>query len=137
MPGVFAVHRHVDDGAGPMAVPVGDTHTLHQLAAAGLDQPSIHPGAHAVARDILGAGDTRGVDFLMIGLPQGAGDRMIGIAFCQSRQLEQPVLRQDIGVHGGDGEGSFRQGAGLVEHHDLRPGQGLQVIAPLDQNPPA
>ena len=60
---------------------------------------------------------------------------MAGPAFRQGGGLQQGVLRDAPGgVQGGDGEAALGQGAGFVEDHRLRPGQGLQIVAALDQD---
>ena len=59
---------------------------------------------------------------------------MVGDAFRQGGQLQQLILVAVVGVDGGDVEDALGQGARLVEHHDLRFGQHLQVVASLHQN---
>ena len=70
----------------------------------------------------------------MIGFPQGTGNRMIGIAFGQSRQFEQPLFRQDIRMYGRYVEGAFCQGTGFIKYHNLCLGQRFEIVAAFDQN---
>ena len=59
---------------------------------------------------------------------------MGGGALRQSRVLQQLGLVHLIVVDGGDLEHALGQGAGLVKHHALHPGQRLQIVGALDED---
>ena len=127
-------HRHVHGGAGDVARLVRRAQLRHQPGVAGGDGAAVHHGPHAPARDFLRPGHPGGVDGLVNRPFQGQGNGMVGIALRQGGQLEQPRLLHPHGVAFGHAEAAPGQGAGLVEHHGAGLGQGLQVVAALDED---
>ena len=75
-----ALRRHVDRGADPVAGVPFHAHALHELVIAHGHRDPVHLGPHAMARDLLHVRDPARVDFLAVGLPQGSGDGVVGIA---------------------------------------------------------
>ena len=59
---------------------------------------------------------------------------MVGVAFRQGRQLQQPGFRNVVGMDGGHIEYALGQRAGLIKDHDLGTGQYFQIVAAFDQN---
>ena len=135
MPGVEAVDGHVDDGARQLAGQPVHILPLHQAAVAHAHGAAVHLGHDAVAGDLLHVSHPAGLHFLFAGLPQGHGNGMGGILLRQGGVFQHLVLgKARLGMDGGDGEGALCQGAGLVEHHGVRLGQLLQIVAALHQD---
>ena len=134
MPHIPSVRGHVDDGAGSVAVVPRRADAVHQLSVARADQPAVHARLHALAGDLRHVAHAPAVQVAAAGRLQGAGDRMVGQELGQGGHLQQILRRHLIGVDGRHVKAAVRERARLVKDHDARLGQGLQVIAALDED---
>lgn len=125
---VLAVNGHVDDRAGAVAVAVLNTQLFHQLAVARGDRVPVDRGGDAVAAELFDVRHAAAVNFLAIGLLQTLADGVRGGAFGQRRVFQQLLFSQRAVVDSRDLKHAARQRPGLVEHDDLRCGQGLQIV---------
>ena len=133
MPGVGSINGHMDNGAGAVAVLIGDAQPLHELPVSGGQVDPVYLGGNALAGDLPDVRHPAPVQRLAVGLLQTFADGMGGGAFCQSRQLQEPMLLQRAVVYAGDLKDPLGQGAGLIEDHRIHLGQGFQVVGALDQ----
>ena len=131
---VLALGGHMDGGADLVAGVPLDADLLHELVVAGADELPVHPGADAAAGELLHIGDAAGVQGRVIGVPERAGDGVVGVRLRQGGQLQKPGLRALVGVDGSHVEHALGQGAGLIKNDYLRVGEDLQVVAALDQD---
>ncbi len=129
---IGALGGHVDRGAHLVAGVPGDAELIHQLSIAHPDGYAVHLGLNALARALLHAGHPAPVQLHAPGLPDGAGNGVVGVGLGQGGQLQQMLFGALVGVDGGDVEHTLCQSAGLVKDHNFRVGQGLQVVAALD-----
>ena len=118
----------MDDRAGAVAVAVLNAQLFHQLAVACGDRVPVDRGGDAVAAELFDVRHAAAVDFLSVGLLQTLADGMRGRAFGQRRVFQQLLLSQRAVVDSRDLKHAARQRPGLVEHDDLRCGQGLQIV---------
>ena len=112
-----------------------EAQTADALFIQALEDQGVHRGADAVSGNLLHVRHPCGIQRRPAGGLQGQRDGVIGPVLRQSGGLEELFLCIGfLGVDGGDGEGAPGQGAGLVKDHGLRMGQGLQIVAALDQD---
>ena len=128
VPRVLPINGHVDDRAGAVAVAVWNAQLFHQLAVACGDRVPVDRGGDAVAAELFDVRHAAAVNFLAIGLLQTLADGVRGGAFGQRCVFQQLLLRQRAVVDSRDLKHAARQRPGLVEHDDLRCGQGLQIV---------
>ena len=128
------VAGNVDNRACALGGGVVNMLALHQAGVAGQHGAAIHLRFHAVTRDLLRVGRTLGVQ-TRAGLAQALADGMVREALGQRRTLEQVGLGHAVGGGGvRDLENALRQGAGLVKHGHAGLGQGLEIVAALDED---
>jgi len=111
-----------------VAVAVWNAQLFHQLAVACGDRVPVDRGGDAVAAELFDVRHAAAVNFLAIGLLQTLADGVRGGAFGQRRVFQQLLLGQRAVVDSRDLKHAARQRPGLVEHDDLRCGQGLQIV---------
>ena len=132
--GVLAVDGDVDDGAGMVAgMPLG-AYLFHELAVADGDFPAVHRGDDAVAGGFLDAFYAAAILLVGVGVAQGLGDRVGGVALDVGGQVQELSFADDFRVHGGHFEDAFGEGAGLVEDHGPELGQLVHVVGALDED---
>ena len=138
MTGIAALHCHMHHRAGQVAVGASPRPASSISLPLPAHTVSDHPPWRARPRPASSSTSVtrRGVDFLLIRLLQRTGNGMIGIAFRQRRQLQQPLFRNFL-----------RDGPPLPERFPWSEcrfcqtprisvsGQRLQIVAALDQNP--
>ena len=124
----------MDDRAGAVAVMVFDAQLFHEFAVARGDCMPVDRGGDAVAAELFNVRHAAAVDLFSISLLQAFADGVRGGAFGQRRVFQQLRLVHRVVVDGRDLKHALRQRAGLVEHDDLRLGQGLEIIRALDKN---
>ena len=107
---------------------VFDAELLHELGVARSDAVAVNGRRDAVAADLFDTCNAAAVDRLSIGLLQTFADGVRGGAFCQRGIFQHLIGVQLVVVDGRDLKHALRQGAGLVEHDDLRCGKGLQIV---------
>ena len=135
----FSVHRDVDhcaELAVALAVLVHvDVFSVHQLFVAGQHPVAVDLGLDALARDLFRFGHAAGVQ-VGAGPLDAFGDGMVGDALGQGGVLHhlQVVGLAVDGDDLGDLENALGQGAGLIKHSYAGFGQGLEVVAALDQD---
>ena len=133
MPGIQPVHLHVYRRAYVVAGVPLRTQFVHELGIAHAHRLSVDHSAHAAPGQLLHRADAALVDVLTVGLADGAGDGMVGIALRIRRQLQKFRLGDLVGMDGGDVEHALGQRARLVKDDDLRLRERFQIAAALDE----
>ena len=127
--------RDIDDGADAVIRHEGNPRVLHELGVAGKHRHAVDGRLDAAAGDLLRIGDAARVGRCGQRFAQALADRVVGIAFGQSRGLEQLGLgHAGRGAHPSDRKVAFGQGAGLIQHDGIGMGKRFEVVAALDQD---
>ena len=116
-----------------------DVFVGHQFPVAHDDPVTVHRGGGAVPGDVPEIVGGQPVRAVLLRVPDdGPGQRVLGFAFHRGGQRQQFLLTESCGVvddHVGDLGFALGQGAGLVHHHGVDPGRGLQRGGVLEQHP--
>lgn len=83
MSGIFAIHRHVNNGSDAVTFHTIHTELFHQLAVACSNSHAIHLCSHTVAADLFDIRYTARIQGLAVCLLKALADRMGGMAFRQ------------------------------------------------------
>ena len=136
MAGIGAVNGHMNNGSHTAAGHEINAQTAHQFVVAGGNPGPIHQGGDALAADLPDICHPAAVNFLPVGPLQAAADGVGGGAFRQGGVLDQ--RRAGVGtaffVNGADLKNPLGQGAGFIEDHIARLGQGFQEIGAFHQD---
>ena len=84
MSGIFAVHRHVNNGSDAVAFHTIHTEFFHQLAVACCNPYAVHLCSHTVAADLFDIRYTTRIQGLAVCLFKALADRMGGMAFASA-----------------------------------------------------
>ena len=136
VPHIYAIQSHMDNGTLTVARPAFHMHIGHQALIPRIYRPAVHQGMDTSAGNFLHIGDTA---FVQRTVPCGTKrrrDGMVGIAFCQSGQLQQLFFRNLVGMNGGYFKGTAGQRPGFVKHRNVCLGQLLQIVGTFNQHPP-
>ena len=134
MSGIASIYSHMDRGANTVAgVPIY-TDFLHQLIVANANVSSVYFCAYAAPGKLLHAGYTGIVNCKSVSLLERAGNRMVGVAFRQSRNFKQIRLGNFVGMDCSHVEHASGERAGFVKHNYLGIGKRFKIVAALDQN---
>ena len=131
---IRAVRCHVHHGAGQFAFVPFCADTIHQLAVAHGNMPSVHHGGDAVTGDFFDVVNPPFIDRHSERMLKRQRNRMAGMAFRQHRDFQQFALRYGFGVYGGHFKAALGERAGLIEHNRAHLRQRFHIVAALDQN---
>ena len=132
---VFPVERHVQNGAGKLAVMPWHAGLLHELAVAHAHHVLVHARPHAVAALLSHVGDARLVYLAGERLLHGKRDGMVGIRLGVRGDGKHKVgIHVRLRMHGDHVEGAAGERAGLVEHHGLGLRQRFEIVGTFHQN---
>ena len=135
VPDVLAVKRHVQDGAGQLALVAAHAAFAHQLVVAHQHHVLVDLRAHAVAALLLHVVDALLVDGPRVRLLHRQRDGVVRVRLGVRGDGQQAVgVDARLRVDGHHVERAVGERAGLVEHDGLGAGQRLQVVAALHEN---
>ena len=132
---VCPVDRHMDDGSRAVTGDIGNAQAIHQLVISRSHLLAVHPGDDTVSADLLNVRHPGAVNLPAVSPPQAPADGMGRGALRQGRILHQLFILHLAVVDAADLKHPLGQGARLVKDHDLRLGEGLQIVGTFDQDP--
>ena len=112
----------------------------HQFFVSGINVKSVNDRMDTVPSQLFRAFQPVFIQFLSIGLLDGKGNRVVGIAFRISRKLQQLLPGNHLNtvfrsrLHLRHLKGSLCERACFIHNNNFRFRKSFQIIAPLDQD---
>ena len=134
MSGIFAVHRHMNNGSDAVAFHTIHTELFHQLAVACCNPYAVHLCSHTIAADLFDIRYTALIQGFSVCLFKALADRMGGMAFCQCCVFQQLLCIHGRMMHTAYFEHALRHGSCLIKYNIFGFGKCFQIVGAFYQN---
>ena len=133
--GIFAIHRHVNNGTCQVTIVPPGTHTLHHFGVAHAHPTASHQSLHPVAGHLLHLGDFAAVGGLVgEGVSKSRPHGMGGEVLHMGGEVQQLPLVEHFGMYRLHGKLPVGEGASFVEHHRAHLRQHIHIVGSLDED---
>ena len=134
MSGIFAIHRHVNNGSDAVTFHTIHTELFHQLAVACSNPHAVHLRSHTVAADLFDLCYTARIQGFAVCLLKTLADRMGGMAFRQCCVFQQFLRIHGRMMHTAYFEHALRHGSCLIKYNIFGFGKCFQIVGAFYQN---